>query len=190
MEASSVTGDCHGSRHAEHGFTYIGILIAVALLGISLAAVGTIWSVTAKREKEAELLYIGHQFREAIARYNVAGGAGVQLPRDLDDLVEDHRALGKRRFLRKIYRDPMTGAADWELIRGKDGGIIGVASTSLAKPIKQANFDPLDTGFEGADCYCKWRFEFDRQQPMPATGGALNGAGHSPGSAQDPPHSH
>lgn len=149
----------------QDGFTYIGILIAVALLGISLAAAGTLWSFAAQREKEAELLFIGHQFRTAIAKYRAAGGAGLQYPRELQDLVDDDRSAVPRHFLRKLYHDPMTGADDWNVIRTNDGGIIGVASSSLGVPIKKGHFDLPDASFENAECYCDWKFTFEVRRP-------------------------
>ena len=41
----------------QQGFTYLGILILVAVMGAGLAAFGTIASHAAQREKEAELLF-------------------------------------------------------------------------------------------------------------------------------------
>src|SRR3982074_2070613 len=55
------------------GFTYIGLLIAVVVLGIALSAVGTVWRTQAQREREQELLFIGHEFQRAIAAYYRAG---------------------------------------------------------------------------------------------------------------------
>jgi type II secretory pathway pseudopilin PulG len=142
-------------RRVARGFTYIGLLIAVAILGIMLSAAGTMWSVAAKREKEAELLFIGHQFRDAIGHYRAAGGV---YPRELADLVTDDRSPVPRHFLRRIYRDPMTGADDWEVIRAADGGVMGIASSSQANSLKRANFDVADAAFEGFERYCDWQF--------------------------------
>jgi type II secretory pathway pseudopilin PulG len=140
---------------SQHGFTYIGLLIAVAIIGISLAAVGVIWTTQARRDREVQLLFVGNQYRQAIARYLQAGGL---YPRSLDDLVEDKRVPVPRRFLRRLYPDPMTGTADWELIQDADGGIMGVASSSQQKPIKVAGFRLVDAAFENAECYCSWKF--------------------------------
>ena len=139
------------------GFTYIGLLIAVAIMGIMLSAAGTLWSVSAQREKEVELLYIGHQYRDAIAHYFYKVH---RYPRELNDLLSDDTSAVPRHFLRKLYYDPMTGAADWNIIRFADGGVMGVASHSQAKSIKHANFDPDDVGFADMDCYCDWQFIF------------------------------
>jgi hypothetical protein len=54
----------------------------------------------------------------------------------------------------------MTGLADWTLIRGADGGIMGVASSSTATPLKVQGFTLLDTAFTDAVCYCDWQFVY------------------------------
>ena len=142
-------------RPGQRGFTYLGLLFAIAILGITLATVGVVWSTQIRRDKEVELLFAGHQIRAAIGRY-LAGGGGY--PQELADLVEDKRSPVPRRFLRRIYLDPMTRSADWQLILAPEGGIIGVASRSQDKPIKVAGFRDIDAAFEKADCYCNWQF--------------------------------
>ena len=141
----------------QPGFTYIGLLFAIALLGITLATVGIVWSTQIRREKEAELLWIGGQYRAALGRFLANGG---QYPQDLGDLLEDKRTPVPRRYLRKLFVDPMTGAADWQLIRNPTGGITGIASSSQGKPIKVAGFSPQDAAFEQVECYCDWKFVF------------------------------
>ena len=145
-----------GARNGG-GFTYLGLLIAIALLGIALSAVGVVWSTQIRRDKEVELLYAGHQIRQAIGRYRAVGG---QFPQALNDLLEDKRSPVPRRYLRQIYLDPMTGTADWQLILAPGGGIMGVASSSQGKPIKVAGFLPADAAFETAECYCDWKFAY------------------------------
>lgn len=145
-----------GSR--AYGFTYIGLLIAVTLLGLALSAVGTVWRTTAQREREKELLFIGHEFQAAIAAYYNAGGR--QFPQELNDLLEDKRWPEPRHFLRRLYADPMTGQADWTLIRVDSLGITGIASSSAAAPIKKANFREEDEDFKDAVSYQDWKFVF------------------------------
>ena len=151
----------HTLRRQCAGFTYIGILIAVAVTGIMLAGAGSLWSTAAQRDREVDLLRIGHEFRQAIERYYIAGHDGVHsYPPTLEDLVEDSSGVITRRYLRRIYRDPMTGAADWRIVASVDGGIAGVYSSSQARPMKQANFEPADRGFGGVQCYCDWKFVY------------------------------
>jgi type II secretory pathway pseudopilin PulG len=145
----------------ECGFTYLGILIALALVSLSLAAAGTVWSVQKQRQREQQLLWVGQQFRDAIARYHSATPLNLhQYPRALEELVEDRRGPAVRRHLRRIYADPLTGAMDWDLVRTPEGAIIGVASLSMDTPRKRAHFDEVDAAFEGARCYCDWRFVY------------------------------
>src|SRR6185369_6096551 len=73
------------------GFTYLGILIAVAFLGIGLAAIGTVWATTAQREREAQLLFAGDAYRAAIEGYYRSGPVAQQLPKELDELLNDAR---------------------------------------------------------------------------------------------------
>ena len=139
----------------EAGFTYIGLLIAVVLVGLALSAVGTVWRTTAQREREKELLFIGHEFQGAIAAYYAAGR---QFPQDLNDLLEDKRWPEPRHFLRRLYADPMTGQADWTLIRTDSLGIVGIASSSTAVPIKKGGFEPEEEDFKDAETYQDWKF--------------------------------
>ena len=142
----------------QAGFTYLGVLIAVVLIGAALATLGTVWSTQSRREREVELLYRGNAIRKAIGAYVTHGNGGIRYPMELQDLVLDQRWPQVRRYLRRVYEDPMTGAADWTLIRSPDGGIMGVASRSKDAPFKRAGFDGADLAFNDAECYCDWQF--------------------------------
>ena len=156
------------------GFTYVGLLLAVVLLGLALSAVGTVWHTMAQREREKELLFSGHEFKAAIAAYDRAGG---QFPQDLADLVEDKRWPEPRHFLRRLYADPITGQADWTAIRADSLGITGVASSSNAAPIKKIGFEPDEDEFTDAETYQDWKFVY-----IPSLGhrklGAIPGTVH------------
>jgi type II secretory pathway pseudopilin PulG len=141
------------------GFTYIGLLIAVALLSIGLAAVGQVWSTAMKRERERELLFIGAEFRRAIGHYYEASPGVKQYPRSLDDLLKDQRFPVTKRHLRKIYLDPMTGKPNWGLIVQGDQ-ILGVHSQSMDQPLKTDNFAASDKAFAGTGTYSDWQFAY------------------------------
>jgi type II secretory pathway pseudopilin PulG len=140
------------------GFTYVWLLVAVAVMAAGLAAIGEIASTAAKREKEAELLFVGDQFARAIAEYSASSPGAPQYPQKLEDLLADNRYPNARRYLRRIYRDPMTGRPDWALVRGPGGGIVGVHSQAIERPLKTANFPPGYESFAGATVYSAWRF--------------------------------
>ncbi len=64
------------------------------------------------------------------------------------------------RYLRRLYPDPMTGAADWALVEAPGGGFMGVASRSTRAPLKTGGFDEPDRAFEDARTYGDWKFVF------------------------------
>jgi len=146
-------------RVGQEGFTYFGVLVLIVLLGILLAGAGQVASTQAQREREAELLFIGHQYRDAIARYF---RANHRWPTALTDLVEDNSgAATEQHFLRRLYRDPMTRATDWTLLPAPNGGFMGIASISTRAPLKHAGFDPQDVDFEQAEKYSDWTFLYE-----------------------------
>jgi type II secretory pathway pseudopilin PulG len=144
----------------QRGFTYLTALFLVALLAAGLALAGETWETSLKREREAELLFIGHQYRRAIALYYESTPGGIKrYPRTLEELLSDPRQPALRRHLRKLYRDPF-GGTQWGLVKAPDGGISGVFSLSNATPLKHSNFRPRDAGFESAKTYRDWQFTY------------------------------
>lgn len=162
----------------QGGFTYLGLLFAIAIAGIALAGTGTLWQLESRREKEKELLFIGEEFRQAIGSYyDISPGADKQYPEKLDDLLLDKRFPMPIRHLRRLYRDPMTADGAWELIKSQ-GRIIGVVSASRGQPVKIAGFPVEQQDFEGATRYTEWRFTHSggSNNPAPAAG-AVAGQG-------------
>lgn len=79
----------------------------MAFLGLGLVIAAEVNSVAVQRDKEAELLSIGHQFREALRRYNVhQAGSGQRYPATLDELLQDPRTPGVTRHLRQALSTP------------------------------------------------------------------------------------
>ena len=149
----------------EDGFTYIGLLIAIAILGVALAGTGTLVHTTIQREKETQLLFVGDQYRRAIGvYYSQTPGGAKRYPKSLDELLGDNRYLVPRRYLRKHYRDPITNSGSWGLVRAADGGIAGVFSLSEEKPIKMDNFSVRDKAFKNAIRYADWRFVYTPEE--------------------------
>lgn len=157
------------------GFTYIGVLLAVALMGAMLAIVATIWHRVQQREKEQQLLFIGKQFHQAIASYYESSPRMVkQFPQRLEDLLEDKRVPYTRRHLRKIFHDPFTGGTEWGLVKNAEGGITGIYTKTGAEPLKSANFGERFAQFDGRKHYYDWKFVYTPGsiQPMVAAPGS------------------
>lgn len=149
----------------QKGFTYLALLMVVAIGGAVLAAVGELASHASQREKEAELLFAGRQFRQAIASYYEHSPGVKRYPQALEDLLEDKRTAAVQRHLRRLYRDPMTGKADWHAVEAPGGGIMGVRSASPAEPIKVGGFSKQDQALEGAARYSDWPFVYTPPAP-------------------------
>ena len=137
-------------------------MFAVAIAGLLLAITSEVSSQSRQREKEKELLYVGDQFREAIALYyQRTPGRVKRYPEKLEELLEDKRYLSMQRYLRKVHADPMTGKSQWGTIAAPGGGIMGVYSLSDQRPIKSANFDTRDETFAGGQRYSDWKFLYE-----------------------------
>jgi type II secretory pathway pseudopilin PulG len=155
----------------QGGFGYLGLLFAIAFLGLMLAGTGELWHTTLTREREAELLFAGRQYAHAIAAYHAAAPDGVRRwPQRLADLLEDRRGPTPQRHLRRLYRDPFTGSTEWGLIRAGDG-IVGVYSLGAGRPLKRHGFRADEEDFAGAASYRDWRFTA-RAGPPPAPSAA------------------
>ena len=100
----------------QRGFTYLGLMLIVASMGAALAATAQVWATVVQREKEVELLFIGEEFRKALKGFAAAArNSNEHAPRTLNDLIKDPRHPDTRRYLRKLYIDPMTGKTEWGL---------------------------------------------------------------------------
>lgn len=138
----------------------LALLFVVALLGVGMAALGTVWQTAAQREKEAELLFVGDQFRRAIeSYYRRTPGPDKQLPKSLAELVQDNRFPMPVRHLRRVYADPLTGDSKWGLVRDEKGGILAVHSLAEGTPLKTAGFPPTYLAFAEAHTYRDWVFK-------------------------------
>lgn len=162
------------ARSTQTGFTYLGLLILVAILALATSATLTLGSIAQRRQAEQRLLEVGDAYRRAISSYLNSSPAGNRrYPGALADLLKDPRYPGVRRHLRQLYPDPITGSKQWGLIAAPGGGIMGVHSLSDAKPIKIAGFEPENQAFENRSRYSEWVFVV---QPVPVAPATANPA--------------
>lgn len=176
----------------QRGVTLLALLFVMALMGMAYAAAAVLVQTTLKREREAELLFVGAEFQRALASY-AAARPGREMPQRLEDLLRDPRFPGVRRHLRKLYADPVTRGQPWGLIRDARGGIMGLHSLSREAPLKRAHFAPRQTAFARARTYADWRFLSGRGATAAglaatqAIGGSTAGATSDPGAAGPAP---
>ncbi|WP_211462928.1 type II secretion system protein [Collimonas silvisoli] len=168
-------------KRRVRGVVLLALLLTLALMAVALMGAVEVWSVERQRETEAELLYVGDQYRLAIQHYYYAApGAGKMLPASIDDLLADQRFPTPVRHLRRAYADPVTGEA-FELLRNGEQ-ISGVVSSSTKPTIKRSGFSRADSAFEGFETYNQWRFLFS--PPVPGKAGRRS---QSPSQSLRPP---
>ncbi len=160
MVRPTPTGKSRLRRH-QGGFGFLTILLLIVLIGLALGQAGTLWGTESRRIKEAGLLYVGEQYRNAIlSYYESSPGQAKTWPKSLDDLLLDPRQPRLTRHLRKLYLDPVSGTPDWGLITDPvTQEIHGVYSTAPGQPLKTGGFSKKEEKFEGAESYAAWRFE-------------------------------
>lgn len=151
------------SHPFTHGFTYLGLIIFLAILSVTALGTISLDAIAKRRQAEEELLRIGKEFRRALILYAVNSPAGTnRLPRSLEDLCRDPRYSNTKRYLRKVYSDPLTGNSEWGLVRSPDGsGIVGVYSLAAGTTLKVAMFDQEFDHFSKATTYREWVFSIN-----------------------------
>jgi|SoiMethySBSTD1v2_1073268.scaffolds.fasta_scaffold152796_4 hypothetical protein len=84
--------------HSERGYAMAALLVALSVMSIMLATALPAWRTIAQREREAELVFRGQQYVQAIELFSRRNGG---FPPSLNVLREG-------RFIRKLYKDPIT----------------------------------------------------------------------------------
>ena len=159
------------SLRTERGVTYLFLMFAIVVIGLTPPAAAKQWKAMVQRELEADLLYKGREIQNALALYSATLKAGRVMPGEVypQSLAELTRL--PKPYLRKAYADPMSHG-DWEYLRSPTGGIMGVRSKSRGTPFKKHDFPQAVRHLEGRASYHDWIFQY----PNPSTAGSLPGA--------------
>lgn len=150
---------------AQSGFSFLFVLFAIVLVGLSMMGANKQWTTMMQREREAELLYRGDQYRRAIRSYVDGQPPSIprRCPRTVDDLLKDERPPKVKHHLRSAYRDPITGGPFFA-VPGKNG-MKGVVSASERTTLKRDHFPPEYDQFRSATVYREWIFQYDPNAP-------------------------
>jgi type II secretory pathway pseudopilin PulG len=177
----------------QRGYAMAAVLVALAVMSVLMTALLPVWRQQAQREKEAELLFRGAQYARAIALFRAKNGNVA--PPNIDILVQ-------QKYLRKKYKDPMTGEDFQPMYVGQQptqpgmpgtgrqgapaggfgqppqqqtsgGGLLGVQSKSKETAIRN---------HRGATTYNQWQFQVTDDLSGP--GFTAPGRGNQPGAGQ------
>lgn len=97
------------STNAEDGYVLLTVLVMIFLVLLALSVAAPRVAKQIQRDKEQEAVERGLQYKRAIRLYYKKFGA---YPSDIKQLENTNQI----RFLRKRYKDPITGQDDWRLI--------------------------------------------------------------------------
>lgn len=157
----------HCDHRKAQGFTYVGLLIFIAILSVSITYALEAGSALQLRAKEQELIFVGLQYQHAFDSYADATPMGQPvLPKNLEELLLDTRSTVTRRHLRKVFLDPIT-AQNFAQVRDQDGRLLGVRSRATDKPIKAVGFPADAVGMEAKEHYSDWVFGNTRNRFAP-----------------------
>jgi type II secretory pathway pseudopilin PulG len=106
------------SRLDDRGFLMVVLLVVIAVTAVGMTAMLPTWKQQAIREKEEELIFRGQQYARALVLYSRKNNN--LLPTSVDALYD-----GK--YLRKKWKDPITGE-DFGLLAAGQPGAAGGAN--------------------------------------------------------------
>jgi type II secretory pathway pseudopilin PulG len=89
-------------RCQQHGYVLLTLLLLLSLLVIAAATVAPTIAFEIRRDREEEMIHRGVQYSRAIRSYAKKTG---RYPATLDQLENSSNI----RFMRKLYKDPLTG---------------------------------------------------------------------------------
>jgi type II secretory pathway pseudopilin PulG len=99
-------------QRGEQGYILLTLMLFVTLMAIAAAAVAPTIALQVKRDREEELIHRGVQYSRAIRRFvKKTGGYPVRL--------EQLENTNNIRYLRKRYKDPLTGK-DFKILHQGD----------------------------------------------------------------------
>lgn len=123
-------------KRNDSGYMLLVLMIAVAVLTITLLGVANNYRRSILRDREVEMIHRGEQYERAIQRYYRKNGS---YPISLEALENTNKV----RYLRKRYKDPMSPDGEWKLVHATDiklgvGGLVGAGAQTAGNPL-QAN---------------------------------------------------
>src|SRR5215831_13815654 len=108
----------------QRGYMLLAVMLLITLMLIAMSVELPRIAQQIKRDKEQELVYRGMEYARAVKKYYHKMGA---YPVSIDQLKDTNHI----RFLRKEYKDPITGESEWKLVH------LGEAEIKIPTPLGQ-----------------------------------------------------
>lgn len=105
------------NNSGEKGYILLAVMLTLTLMLIAMSIALPRIAQQIKREKEEELVHRGKDYATAVKRFVHKNGG--RYPNSVEQLENTNHI----RFLRKQYKDPMTGEADWKMVHAGEAEI-------------------------------------------------------------------
>lgn len=99
-------GAARSTAGGESGFAMAALLVGMSIMAVLMSAALPVWNKQAQREREEEYLFRAQQYARAVMKFRQR--IANTNPPSVDVLIE-------QKFLRKKYKDPITGE-DFQLV--------------------------------------------------------------------------
>ena len=150
----------HSSGSNAKGYVLLAVMLLITLMLIAMSIELPRIAQQVKRAKEEELVNRGMDYARAVKRFYHKTNA---YPNSIDQLKDTNHI----RFLRKEYKDPITGESEWKLVhvneaeikipqgngpqglQGSNPGLVGGGNNSTAQPGGTAGVNPGAAGANG-----------------------------------------
>jgi type II secretory pathway pseudopilin PulG len=127
-QVCSPFSNLRSSPGREDGYTLVIVVLTVAIMSIMMTVAVQTVEFQMRREREAELIFRGEQYVEAIRLFKSKYG---RHPMRLQEIWE-----ADPRVIRKKFKDPITDSEDWGLIFvGQEGRRIGPENAFPGTPM-------------------------------------------------------
>jgi len=120
-------------QRPDAGFSLTALIFFATAASILIAAIVPAYQTQAKREVEQELIFRGGEYTRAIQKYQRRFGV---YPTSIDQLVSTNNL----RFLRRVYKDPLTGKDFRLILINPDGSLTGSKLTQTQNLNNQSLF--------------------------------------------------
>jgi type II secretory pathway pseudopilin PulG len=145
------------SWQPQKGYVLLAVMLLITLMMIAMSVELPRIAQQVKREKEEELVHRGMDYARAVKRFYHKSNT---YPSSIEQLKDTNHI----RFLRKEYKDPITGESDWKLVhmneaeikipqgtgvQGLQGSSPGLTGANGGQPAGTAGLNPSSAGAAG-----------------------------------------
>jgi type II secretory pathway pseudopilin PulG len=127
MRVSQQLATRNQGTRSEQGYMLLAVVVMLALIVVAASAAAPDIAMSIRREREAELIHRGTQYMRAIQRYYKKFG---RYPMRIEDLENTNNM----RFLRRRYKDPITGK-DFRLLHFGEVNMTAITGTGAGAGI-------------------------------------------------------